>query len=209
MLINSLPGKKLLSAQMNDTYGLAHSATSIFTATSTTPREGFAGGPMLFECADSFLNSPIQVPGFDLDLGISEVICTMLPIGGQFPAGASAFPVDSDPFPVLFGAFSKQVTFDVDDTIPNGISMSPVELALSLDLDPADPAQDGKLCAASFVMEGTVLPVEAADAGLYHAAMAQTLRDVSLSFVTGGECVPEFTSPGGAEVMTFNYLAKK
>ena len=43
MLINPFPGKKLLSAQMNDTYGLPHSATSIFTATSTTPRDGFAG----------------------------------------------------------------------------------------------------------------------------------------------------------------------
>ncbi len=209
MVINPFPGKKLLSAQMNDTYGLPHSATSIFTAASSTPREAFAGGAMVFECTDSFLNSPIQVPGFDMDLGVSELLCKMIPISGIFPAGTSAFPVDSDPFPVLFSVFPEQVTFDLDDTIPNGISLSPVELALSLDFDPGDPSQEGNLCGASFVMEGTVLPVESSVASRYHAAMTQTLRDVSLSFVSGGECVPEFTSPEGAEVMTFNYLASK
>ncbi len=209
MLINPFPGRKLLSAQMLDSYGLPHGATSIFTATSTTGRAGFAGGLMMFECTDSFLNSPLQIPGVDLDLGFSELICKVLPISGLFPAGDSAFPVSSDPFPVLFGLFPQEVTFDVDGTIPNGISLSPVELALSFDFNPADPAHEGNLCRASFVMEGTILPVQAAISGLYHAAMIQSLREVSLSLVSGGECEAQFTSPSDVDVMTFNYLARK
>jgi hypothetical protein len=117
--------------------------------------------------------------------------------------------VSSDPLPVLFGLFPKEVTFDADDAIPNGISVSPVELALSFDFNPADPAEEGKLCRASFVMEGTILPVQAAISGLYHAAMVQTLREVSLSLVSGGECEVQFTSPSDVDVMTFNYLARK
>ncbi len=77
MLINPFPGRKLLSAQMLDSYGLPYGATSIFTATSTTARAGFSGGLMVFECTDSFLNSPLQIPGVDLDLGFSEGICKM------------------------------------------------------------------------------------------------------------------------------------
>ena len=153
MLINPFPGRKLLSAQMLDSYGLPHGATSIFTATSTTGRAGFSGGLMVFECTDSFLNSPLQIPGVDLDLGFSEVICKMLPISGLFPAGNSAFPVSSDPFPVLFGIFPQEVTFDVDDTIPNGISLSPVELALSFDFNPADPGSRGE-CLPSLLCDG-------------------------------------------------------
>ncbi len=209
MQINPFPGKKLISAHMLDSYGLPNGATSIFTVTSTTPREGFAGGIIVFECVNSFMNSPLQIPGFDLDLGLSEGICKMLPIGGLFPAGDSAFPVSSDPFPVLFGPFPQEVTFDADDTIPNGISLSPVEMALSFDFNPADPAQEGNLCRASFVMEGTVLPVESAISGLYHAAMVQSLREVSLSLVSGGECEAQFTSPADVDVMTFNYMARK
>lgn|GEM_PF-1573892 len=209
MPINPFPGKKLLAAQMLDSYGLPHGATSIFTATSTTRRAAYAGGLMVFECMDSFLNSPLQIPGVDLDLGFSEMICKMLPISGLFPAGDSAFPVGSDSFPILFGILPQEVTFDADDTIPNGISLSPVELALSFDVNPADPAQEGNLCRASFVMEGSVLPVQEAVSGLYHATMVQSLREVSLSVVSGGECEAQFTSPSDADFMTFNYLARK
>jgi hypothetical protein len=144
-----------------------------------------------------------------MDLGFSEIISAVLPISGLFPAGDSAFPVSSDPLPVLFGLFPHVVTFDVDDTIPNGISISPVELALSFDFNPADPAEEGNLCRASFVMQGTILPVQAAISGLYHGAMVQTLREVSLSLVSGGECEERFSSPEGVDVMTFNYLARK
>jgi len=209
MPINPYPGKKLLSAQMLDGYGLPHGATSIFTATSRTGRAGFAGGSMVFECTDSFMNSPLQIPGVDIDLGFSELICKVLPISGLFPAGDSAFPVSSDPLPVLFGLFPKEVTFDVDGTIPNGISLSPVEVALSFGFNPADPTQEGNLCRASFVMEGTVLPVQWAISALYHGAMVQSLREVSLSVVSGGECEEQFTSSSGVDVMTFNYLARK
>ena len=209
VLINPFPGKKLVSAQMLDSYGLPYGATSIFTATSATGRAGFAGGLMVFECTDSFLNSPLQIPGVDLDLGFSEVICKGLPISGLFPAGDSAFPVSSEPFPVMFGLFPQAVTFDVDGTIPNGISTSPVELALSFDFNPEDPTQEGKVCRASFVMEGTVLPVQPEISGLYHAAMVQSLKQVSLSLVSGGECEALFTSPSDVDVMTFNYMARK
>jgi hypothetical protein len=209
MRINPFPGKKLLTAQMLDGQGLPHLATSIFTATSITGRAGFAGGHMVFEPANSFTNSALQIPGVDMDLGVSEIISAVLPVSGLFPAGDSAFPVSSDPLPVLFGIFPKMVTFDVDDTIPNGISLSPVELALSFDFNPANPADEGKLCRASFVMEGTILPVQAAISGLYHGAMVQSLREVSMSMVTEGECVSRFSSAPGEDVMTFNYLARK
>ncbi len=209
MLIHPFPGRKLLSAQMLDSHGLPHSVTSIFTSTSTTPRSGFEGGAMVFECVNSFLNSPIQIPGFDLDLGFSEVMCMMLPVSGMFPAGTSAFPVASDPFPLLYGLFPKAVTYDVDPSVPNGISVSPVELGLSFDVNPADPAQEGKVCEASFKMAGTLLPVHSAISGLYHASMVQTLREVSLSLVKGGACENLFTSPPDVDVMTFNYVARK
>jgi hypothetical protein len=207
--INPFPGGKLLSAQMKDSNGLPYAATSIFTATSATSRTGFDGGAMVFECTDSFLNSPLQLPGVDMDLGISEMICKVLPITGLFPAGSSDFPVSSDPFPLLFGIFPKQVTFDEDDAIPNGISLSPVELGLSFGFDPADPGEEGKVCHASFVMKGTVLPVQPAIADQYHAAMIQSLREVSLSVVSGGTCEEQFTSSGDVDIMTFNYLAGK
>ncbi len=97
----------------------------------------------------------------------------------------------------------------MDGTIPNGISLSPVELALSFDFNPADPGQEGKVCRASFVMAGTILPVQPAISGLYHAAMVQGLREVSLSVVSGGECEAQFTSPSDVDFMTFNYLARK
>ncbi len=209
MLTNTFPGKKLVSAQIMDSNGLPYGATSIFTVTSATGRAGFAGGLMVFECTDSFLNSPLQIPGLDLDVGFSEAICKGLPISGLFPAGDSAFPVSSDPFPVMFGLFPKEVTFDVDGTIPNGISTSPVELALSLDFNPEDPTQEGKICRASFVMEGAILPVQPEISGRYHAAMVQSLKQVSLSLVSGGECEVLFTSPSDVDVMTFNYVARK
>ena len=91
LLINPLPGRKLLSAQMQDANGMPYGATSIFTSTSWTPRSGFAGGAMVFECKHSFMNSAYQIPGFDLDLGFSEGLCAMLPISGVFPSGDSAF----------------------------------------------------------------------------------------------------------------------
>jgi hypothetical protein len=207
--INPFPGKKLLSAQMNDANGLPYGDTSIFTSTSTTAREGFAGGLMVFECESSFMNSRLQIPGFDLDLGLSEGLCTVLPITGVFPSGDSTYPVSSEGLPLLFGVFPKEVSYDVDDEIPNGISISAVELGLSFPFDPGDPAEEGKLCQASFVMQGTVLPVQPAIAGQYHAAMVQSLREVSLSLVSGGECQHLFTSPEDADIMTFNYMARK
>ena len=108
MLIDPFPGKKLVSAQMLDAYGLPYGATSIFTATSATGRAGFAGGLMVFECTDSFLNSPLQIPGVDLDLGFSEVMCKGLPISGLFPAGDSAFPVSSRSLPGHVWPFSAK-----------------------------------------------------------------------------------------------------
>ncbi len=209
MWIHPFPGRQVLTAQMLDTYGLPHGVTSIFTSTSTAPRQDFEGGLMVFECLNSFVNSPIQIPGIDLDLGFSEGICMMMPISGLFPSGDSAFPVVSDPLPVLYGLFPKSVTYDVDASIPNGISVSPVEVGLSLDFDPADPTQEGNVCEASFVMAGTILPVDPAISGLFHAGMVQTLREVSLSLVSEGECVNLFTSPADVDVMTFNYAARK
>ncbi len=209
VLMNPFPGRKLLTAQMNDTYGLPYGATSIFTVTSIAARGAFSGGSMVFECMSGFLNSPIQIPGLDLDFGVSEVLCKALPISGVFPPGDSSFPVGSGDLPILFGLFPKEVTFGVDRAVPNGISLSAVELGLSFDFNPKDPAHEGRLCRASFVMQGTVLPVQAAIADQYHAAMFQSLRKVSLGVVSGGECESRFTSPADMDIMTFNYLARK
>jgi hypothetical protein len=209
VMIRPLPGRKLLSAQLNDSLGIPFGATSVFTSTSTVGRDGFGGGLLTFECESSFLNSPIQVPGFDLDLGLSERICQALPIRGLFPSGDSAFPAGSDLPPVLFGVFPKQVTYDVNAEIPNGISLSPVELGLSLPFDPLDPGQEGKVCGFSFVMEGTILPVDVAMADQIHGVMVQSLRELSLSLVSGGQCELLFTSPADRDIMTFNYVARK
>lgn len=209
MPMNPFPGRKLLTAHMKDSKGLPYGDTSVFTSTSWTARKGFEGGAMVFECVDSFLNSPVQIPGMDLDLGVSEIICNVLPISGVFPSGDSVFPVDSGALPLLYGLFPKNVTYDEDRAVPNGISLSPVEMGLSFDFNPADPAHEGRLCRASFVMEGTVLPVQAAIADRYHGAMFQTLREVSLSVVEGGECENRFASPPDMDIMTFNYLARK
>jgi hypothetical protein len=209
VLMNPFPGRKLLTAQMSDSYGLPYGATSIFTATSTAARQGFSGGSMVFECVGSFLNSPIQMPGLDLDLGLSEALCNALPISGVFPSGGSSFPVGSGDLPILFGVFPKDVTFDVDRAVPNGISLSPIEMGLSFDFNPENPAHEGRLCRASFVMQGTVLPIQTAIADQYHAAMFQSLREVSLAVVSAGECESRFTSPAHMDIMTFNYMARK
>lgn len=209
VMIRPLPGRKLLSAQLNDSLGIPFGATSIFTSTSTGGREGFGGGLLTFECESSFLNSPIQLPGFDLDLGFSERICQALPISGLFPSGDSVFPAGSYLPPVLFGLFLKQVTYDVDAEVPNGISLSPVQLGLSLPFDPLDPGQEGKVCGFSFVMEGTILPVDVQIADEIRGVMVQSLREVSLSLVSGGECELLFTSPADRDIMTFNYVARK
>lgn len=209
MMVQPRPGRKLLSAQLRDSTGVPFGATAIFTATSTADRQNFAGGPLRFECEDSFLNSPIQIPGFDLSLGLSEKICRALPIIGWFPSGDASFPVDSGPLPVLFGIFPKPVSYDKDPEIANGISLSPVELGLTLDFDPDDPAQEGRVCRASFVMAGTILPGEVSDDGMQGpAVMVQSLREVSLSVVSGGVCEHRFTSPGDVDIMTFNYVAR-
>lgn len=209
MMLDSLPGRKLLSAQIHDSYGMPYVAASVFTATSKASRESFPGGLLTFECDNSFLNSPIQIPGFDLDLGLSEVICESLPIIGLFPSGDSAFPVDSG-LPVLFGIFPRQVTYDVDSGTSNGISLSPVELGVSFDFDPADPSSEGKVCRASFVMAGTILPggISALDQQ-GPPVMVQSLREVSLSLVWGGECEHLFTSAADRDIMTFNYVARQ
>jgi hypothetical protein len=144
----------------------------------------------------------------DLDLGLSEAICQLFPIIGIFPPGDSGFPV-SPIRPFLYGVVPQQVTFDVDDRIPNGISLSPVELGLVLDVDPADPENAGEVCELSFAMEGTILPVQAPVPGEIHAAMVQGLRELSLSLVSEGQCVHQFTSSADRDLMTFNYVARK
>jgi hypothetical protein len=210
MMLDTLPGRKLLSAQIHDSYGIPYVAASIFTATSKASRETFPGGLLTFECENSFLNSPIQIPGLDLDLGLSEAICEALPIIGLFPSGDSAFPVGSELPPVLFGVFPRQVTYDVDTATTNGISLSPVELGVSFDFDPADPAKDGKVCRASFVMAGTILPGRVSSLEEQGPpVMVQSLREVSLSLVSGGQCEHLFTSPADRDIMTFNYVARQ
>ncbi|MFC1889309.1 hypothetical protein ACFL4G_06090, partial [Thermodesulfobacteriota bacterium] len=120
--LSLVPGKKFLSIILPNAPITGNSASSIFTATSTCPREEFAGGFLSYTCESSFFHLPIAVPGLDPGLGLTEFLCDMLPISGVFPAGTAEFP--KSPFlPILFGIFPRQVNFDEDTEVPNGISI--------------------------------------------------------------------------------------
>lgn len=207
--VSEVPGRKLLSALMLDLSGFPYTATSVFTAASAAPRESFPGGPMSFVCESSFVHSALQIPGMDMDFGFTDEVCNVLGIQGLFPSGDSEFPVGSDPVPLLYGIFPRQVVFDIDRSTPNGISISPVDISVSLPFDPLDQKQMGRPCALSFVMQGTILPAgDEETAGGIPAGMTQTIRGLSLSIVSSrGECAPFYTFPSGLDLITFNYVA--
>lgn len=209
--VPAVPGRKLLSAFMQDVSGFPYTATSVFTAVSAAPRESFPGGAMRFTCESSFVHSALQVPGFDLDSGFTEEVCKMLTVQGVFPPGDSEFPVSSDPLPLLYGIFPKQVVFDADKRTPNGISISPVAVSMSLPFDPSDQKQRGRPCALSFLMHGTILPVDdGGPTGTVLAGMTLTVRGLSLSIVGGqGECSLLSTFPAWMDLITFNYVAAR
>jgi len=209
--VSDVPGRKLLSALMLDSSGFPYTATSVFTAASAAPRESFPGGPMSFTCESSFVHSALQIPGRDMDFGFTDEVCNVLSIQGLFPSGDSEFPVRSDPVPLLYGIFPRQVVFDVDQSTPNGISISPVNVSVSLPFDPLDPKQRGRPCAVSFVMQGTILPAgDDETAGGILAGMTQTVKGLSLSVVSSqGECVPFYTFPSGLDLISFNYVAER
>ncbi len=206
--LDLLPGRKMLTAQLGDQYGLPYSATSIFTVTSSVPREDFPGGYLNFQCESSFVNSKLQVPGLDLDQGFSEMLCGLLPIQGIFPSGESALPREAAGPPLLYGVFPAEVGYNVDEQIPNGIALSPVELGVTLDVDPSDPEEDGNVCAVSVVMEGTIIPMDAVSASGIKAVMIQAVKQLSVSLVSEGECQAQMTTASDRDLMTFNYVAR-
>ena len=201
------PGRKMISAQLMDSIRIPYIASSIFTATSDLPRESFQGGLLSFSCESGFLNSPVQIPGIDLDMGFLENLGSLLGVTGVFPSGDSDFP-STPVFPLIFGLIPKQVTHSVHEEIPNAIALSPVDMTLPYPFDPEDPEQEGNICEFSFLLEGTILPAaENPEPGDVKAVMIQDLKEVTISTVTEGECTPLFTLPPEIVLITFNYTA--
>ena len=114
--LSLIPGKKFLSVTMPNGPIWAMSASAIFTVTSTCPREEFVGGFLEFTCESSFFDLPISIPGLDAGLGLTDLLCEMLPISGVFPTGEAQLP-KSTLLPVLFGVFPKIMTFTEDPEV--------------------------------------------------------------------------------------------
>ena len=206
--LNPAPGKKIITAQvtLNVPLGdfelpLPAAATSIYMATSSLAREQFLGGAMLFGCTEGLVLSPVQIPGMDLDGGLLDLVCQAVPVTSiaGIPAGSAL----TDPVVghLFYGIFLYEVIFSADPDIVNGISISPIDIALDF-----DDTEEGSMCELSGVMKGTILPVsETLVAGQVHAAMVQTWSDVSVSVISGGECTPALDFPEDTEVIGFNY----
>jgi hypothetical protein len=198
--INPIPGEKLFVVTLRNNFNVPSTGSSIFTVTSTLARENFPGGLLVFQCSESFLNSPIQIPGFNVDS-----ICSLMPVAGVFPSGSSTFPYTVS-LPILFGIFPAYPTFNYDSTVSNGISVSPVNIGINL-LDPTVPGNEGKVCYFGAAMHGVILPSGVSTPGGYKAVMVQRLNSITISTVQGGQCLPIFLSPSSVDLITFNYYA--